>query len=76
MTTWKDDRCMHAQNKRPAPQMPEGYYSGDKPNPHLREFVEKDMTAYDPEHDDYQVEPFNEAITTTKGLTPNNLSNF
>ena len=25
---------------RPVPQMPEGYYSGDKPNPNLRAFVE------------------------------------
>jgi hypothetical protein len=27
--------------KKEAPKMPEGYYSGDKPNPNLRAFVEQ-----------------------------------
>jgi hypothetical protein len=27
--------------KKRVPQMPEGYYSGDKPNPNLRAFVEQ-----------------------------------
>lgn len=76
MTTWKDDRSNPEPKKRPVPQMPEGYYSGDKPNPHLREFVEKNMTAYDPEHDDYQVEPFNEAITTTKATAIYNMHTY
>lgn len=76
MTTWKDDRSNPEPKKRPAPQMPEGYYSGDKPNPHLREFVEKNMTPYDPEHDDYQVEPFNEAITTTKATAIYNMHTY
>lgn len=76
MTTWKDDRSNPEPKKRPAPQMPEGYYSGDKPNPHLREFVEKNMTAYDPEHDEYQVEPFNEAITTTKATAIYNMHTY
>jgi len=76
MTTWKDDRTKPEPKKRPVPQMPEGYYSGDKPNPHLREFVEKNMTAYDPEHDDYQVEPFNEAITTTKATAIYNMHTY
>ena len=35
--------------------MPEGYYSGDKPNPNLRRFVEENATPYDPEADDYDV---------------------
>lgn len=76
MTTWKDDRSNSEPKKRPVPQMPEGYYSGDKPNPHLREFVEKNMTPYDPEHDDYQVEPFNEAITTTKATAIYNMHTY
>ncbi|MFA6373601.1 MAG: hypothetical protein WCW68_13330 [Methanothrix sp.] len=76
MTTWKDDRNKPEPKKRPVPQMPEGYYSGDKPNPHLREFVEKNMTPYDPEHDDYQVEPFNEAITTTKATAIYNMHTY
>jgi len=76
MTTWKDDRTKPEPKKGPVPQMPEGYYSGDKPNSHLREFVEKNMTAYDPEHDDYQVEPFNEAITTTKATAIYNMHTY
>jgi len=76
MTTWKDDRSNPEPKKRPVPQMPEGYYSGDKPNPNLRQFVEKNMTAYDPEHDDYQVEPFNEAITTTKATAIYNMHTY
>ena len=76
MTTWKDDRNKPEQKKRPVPEMPEGYYSGDKPNPHLREFVEKNMTPYDPEHDNYQVEPFNEAITTTKATAIYNMHTY
>lgn len=76
MTTWKDDRSKPEPKKRPVPQMPEGYYSGDKPNPHLWEFVEKNMTPYDPEHDDYQVEPFNEAITTTKATAIYNMHTY
>ncbi len=27
--------------------IPEGYYSGDKPNPNLRRFVEENATPYD-----------------------------
>lgn len=76
MITWKDDHSKLEPKKRPVPQMPEGYYSGDKPNPHLREFVEKNMTPYDPEHDDYQVEPFNEAITTTKATAIYNMHTY
>jgi len=76
MTTWKDDHRKPETKKRPVPEMPEGYYSGDKPNPHLREFVEKNMTPYDPEHDDYQVEPFNEAITTTKATAIYNMHTY
>jgi len=29
--------------------IPDGYYSGDKPNPTLRRFVEEHATPYDPE---------------------------
>lgn len=50
------------------PQMPEGYYSGDKPNPHLRSFVEAHLAErpYDPEHDTYAVPAFDRPIETTK----------
>jgi hypothetical protein len=48
--------------------MPEGYYSGDKPNPNLRAFVEQHIKEkpYDAETDDYDVPAFDEAIATTK----------
>jgi hypothetical protein len=76
MTTWKDDRTKTEPKKRPVPQMPEGYYPGDKPNSHLWEFMEKNMTPYDPEHDEYHVEPFNEAITTTKATAIYNVHTY
>ena len=41
-------------------------YSGDKPNPKLRKFVEEHGRAYDPESDDYRVRAFNQPITSTK----------
>jgi len=51
--------------KREVPRMPEGYYTSG-PNPNLRRFVEEHVTPYDPESDDYNAPPFNEAITSTK----------
>ncbi len=47
--------------KKDIPKMPKGYYSGDKPNPNLRAFVEQHLEArpYDPETDDYDVPAFN-----------------
>jgi DNA modification methylase len=54
--------------ERPVPQMPQGYYSGDKPNPNLRSFVEAHLRehAYHPETDDYDVPAFDRPIETTK----------
>jgi len=54
--------------KKDIPKMPEGYYSGDKPNPNLRAFVEEHLKErpYDPESDDYSVPAFNKPIETTK----------
>lgn len=45
-------------------KMPEGYYSGDKPNPNLHAFVEKHIKErpYDPETDDYDVPAFDKPI--------------
>lgn len=50
------------------PTMPEGYYSGDQPNPHLRAFVEAHLAEhpYDPETDTYDVPAFTTPIETTK----------
>lgn len=69
MTTWKDDRKKAAAvQKRPVPKMPEGYYSGDKPNPNLRAFVEAHMRERpcDPGSNCYNVSAFNEPIKTSK----------
>ena len=53
--------------------IPDGYYSGDKPNPNLRRFVEQNATAYDPETDDYNVPAFNQPIETTKATAIYNM---
>lgn len=46
--------------KNEAAGLPEGYYSGDKPNPNLRAFVEQHVKErpYDPVIDDYGVPAF------------------
>lgn len=50
--------------KKDVPKMPEGYYSGDKPNPNLRAFVEQHIKErpYDPENDDYAVPPMTDEL--------------
>lgn len=60
------------------PKMPEGYYSGDKPNPNLRAFVEEHVKEkpYDPEKDEYNVEAFNEPIKTTKATAIYNMHTY
>lgn len=60
------------------PQMPEGYYSGDKPNPNLKAFVEAhlDENPYDPETDDYDVPAFDKPINTTKATAIYNMHTY
>lgn len=58
------------------PAMPDGYYSGDQPNPNLRRFVEEHATPYDPEADDYSVSAFNQPITTTKATAIYNMHTY
>lgn len=60
------------------PQMPEGYYSGDQPNPHLRAFVEAHLAErpYDPEHDTYAVPAFDKPIETTKATAIYNMHTY
>lgn len=55
------------------PSMPEGYFSGDRPNPHLRQFIEDHRTPYDPRTDKYRVGAFCEAIVTTKATAVYNM---
>jgi len=61
--------------RREVPQMPEGYYSSG-PNPNLRRFVEEHATTYDPETDDYHVQPFDKPITTTKATAIYNMHTY
>ena len=58
--------------------MPDGYYSGDKPNPKLRAFVEQHIKErpYDPETDDYNVSAFDKPIETTKATAIYNMHTY
>jgi len=80
MKEWKDERNNKkaAAQRRPVPQMPEGYYSGDKPNPNLRAFVQKHLAErpYDPETDKYDVPAFDHAIETTKATAIYNMHTY
>lgn len=78
MTTWKDERKRTVQRKQAKPQMPEGYYSGDEPNPNLRAFVEAHLLErpYDPETDKYDVPAFDHAIETTKATVIYNMHTY
>ena len=60
------------------PEMPEGYYSGDRPNPKLRAFVEahRRERPYDPESDDYDVPAFDQPIATTKATAIYNMHTY
>lgn len=60
------------------PKMPEGYYSGDKPNPHLRDFVEEHLKErpYDPENDNYDVPAFDKPIESTKATAIYNMHTY
>ena len=53
-------------------------YSGDKLNPHLREFIETHVRErpYDPESDCYDVSAFDKAITTTKATAIYNMHTY
>jgi DNA modification methylase len=59
-------------------KMPEGYYSGDKPNPNLRAFVEQHIKErpYDPETDDYDVPAFDKPIETSKATAIYNMHTY
>lgn len=58
------------------PSMPEGYYSGDQPNPNLRRYVETHSSPYNPETDDYDVSAFNQPITSTKATAIYNMHTY
>ncbi len=56
-------------------KMPEGYYSGDQPNPNLRTFVKEHRkeNPYNPETDSYDVPAFDQPIETTKATAIYNM---
>jgi adenine-specific DNA methylase len=64
--------------KKEVPKMPDGYYSGDKPNPNLRAFVEQHLQErpYDPATDDYDVPAFDKPIETTKATAIYNMHTY
>ena len=64
--------------KSTVPRMPEGYYSGDKPNPNLRAFVEEHLQEkpYDPVNDDYDIPAFDKPIKTTKATAIYNMHTY
>ena len=64
--------------KKDVPMIPEGYYSGDKPNPKLRTFVEQHIKEhpYDPETDDYEIPAFDRPISTTKTTAIYNMHRY
>lgn len=64
--------------RKEAHKMPEGYYSGDKPNPNLRAFVEQHIKErpYAPETDDYDVPAFDRPIETTKATAIYNMHTY
>jgi len=64
--------------KKEIAKMPEGYYSGDKPNPNLKAFVEEHIkeNPYDPETDDYYVPAFDKPIETTKATAIYNMHTY
>ena len=64
--------------KQTVPKMPEGYYSGDRPNPNLAAFVEQHMreNPYDPATDTYDVPAFDRPIETTKATAIYNMHTY
>jgi len=64
--------------KRRIRNMPEGYYSGDKPNRNLRAFVEQHIKErpYDPETDNYNAPAFDKPIEATKATAIYNMHTY
>lgn len=63
---------------KPIPKMPEGYYSGDKPNPNLRSFVEAHILEcpYDSKTDAYDVRAFDRPLKTKKTTAIYNMHTY
>lgn len=78
MEKTKENASQERLFKNKVPEMSEGYYSGDKPNPNLRAFVEQHLkeNPYDPETDDYNVPAFDKPIETTKATAIYNMHTY
>jgi DNA modification methylase len=59
-----------------APTMPEGFYTGDQPNPNLRRFMEEQGTPYDSAIDDYSVPAFTTPIETKRSTVIFNMHTY
>jgi DNA modification methylase len=77
MKQTKFDNPILAENQD-SPTKSQFSYSGDKPNPNLRSFVEVHVRGrpYDPEGDDYDVKAFDKPITTTKATAIYNMHTY
>jgi DNA modification methylase len=64
--------------KKEVAVLPEGCYSGDKPNPNLKSFVEQHLkeNPYDPKTDDYDIPAFDQPIETTKATAIYNMHTY
>ena len=58
------------------PSMVDGYFSGDQPNPRLRDLVEQIVKPYDSSLDSYAVAAFDQPITTTRGTSIFNMHTY
>ena len=78
MARKRDPGQLNLYTKKPVAKMPEGYYSGDRPNPNLRAFVEQHQQErpYDPETDDFDVPAFDKPIETTKATAIYNMHTY
>ena len=74
MAKKKDTQTQELFTQPVVPKMPEGYYSGDKPNLNLRAFVEQHLREkpYDSANDDYDVPAFNDTISIENRRDPIN----
>ena len=78
MAKKKDTQTQELFTQPAVPKMPEGYYSGDKPNPNLRAFVEQHLreNPYNSANDDYNVVAFDKPIETTKATAIYNMHTY
>ena len=74
----KEERLIQSRMAEPTIKMPDGYYSGDKPNLNLRQFVEDHLIEkpYDPDNDNYDVSAYDKPIKATKATAIYNMHTY